>query len=175
MIGECNYGGRVTDQWDRRLILSLLRRVFNPAVVTAKKFPVSFHLAQWILNFSCFSQIVDRYQLSRRRCWCLLRTSGCFYQRLCQFCPAAVSFEYWSSGLDFICKHTCLFSVVQVVHLPSNASLLRGHNESTDLLQWLVRTDSVISEHVQPLDSTEVNEPVIGYFQRFFFLVLLWY
>jgi dynein heavy chain, axonemal len=33
VTGECNYGGRVTDDKDRRLLNSLLERVYNPALV----------------------------------------------------------------------------------------------------------------------------------------------
>ncbi|KAK9875370.1 hypothetical protein WA026_007765 [Henosepilachna vigintioctopunctata] len=32
LIGECNYGGRVTDDWDRRLIVTLLEDFLNPDV-----------------------------------------------------------------------------------------------------------------------------------------------
>jgi hypothetical protein len=32
MIGECNYGGRVTDDKDRALLAAMLRRCLSPAV-----------------------------------------------------------------------------------------------------------------------------------------------
>lgn len=34
LIGECNYGGRVTDNWDRRLIVTILETYLNPLVVS---------------------------------------------------------------------------------------------------------------------------------------------
>lgn len=38
LIGECNYGGRVTDDWDRRLIITILADYLNPTVVTEKNY-----------------------------------------------------------------------------------------------------------------------------------------
>ena len=33
LAGECNYGGRVTDDWDRRTLNTLLERGYNTQVV----------------------------------------------------------------------------------------------------------------------------------------------
>ena len=38
LIGECNYGGRVTDDWDRRLITTILEDFLNPNIVSASNY-----------------------------------------------------------------------------------------------------------------------------------------
>jgi dynein heavy chain len=40
-IGECNYGGRVTDDKDRRLLMAALGRVYRPEILTDTPFQLS--------------------------------------------------------------------------------------------------------------------------------------
>lgn len=41
MTGHINYGGRVTDDWDRTCLLSILKRYYNSEVVTTEKYMLS--------------------------------------------------------------------------------------------------------------------------------------
>lgn len=41
LTGECNYGGRVTDDWDRRLLLTVLADFYNQDVVEKIYYPFS--------------------------------------------------------------------------------------------------------------------------------------
>ncbi len=41
LVAECNYGGRVTDTHDRRLLVTLLQRLVNLKVATEERFELA--------------------------------------------------------------------------------------------------------------------------------------
>lgn len=41
LTGECYYGGRVTDDWDRRLITTMLKDFYNPYVILYEDYKFS--------------------------------------------------------------------------------------------------------------------------------------
>lgn len=38
MIGQINYGGRVTDNWDRICLLTMLKKCITPDLLTSDKY-----------------------------------------------------------------------------------------------------------------------------------------
>lgn len=60
LTGECNYGGRVTDDWDRRCMMSILRLVYTPNILADTKYKFSesgsYVVPVWDRNASAASR-----------------------------------------------------------------------------------------------------------------------
>ena len=50
LTGECNYGGRVTDDKDRRLLLSLLSIFYNRSTIEEEKYTNCLIFENFILH-----------------------------------------------------------------------------------------------------------------------------
>ncbi|GFT27966.1 dynein heavy chain 7, axonemal, partial [Nephila pilipes] len=59
MTGECNYGGRVTDDWDRRCLLTLLADFCNPSIIKEKEYKLSPDGNYAVPDMDCYEEIVD--------------------------------------------------------------------------------------------------------------------
>lgn len=59
LTGECNYGGRVTDDKDRRLLMSLLVIYYNPATVYESQHPFSPSGMYYVPRFADHKNIID--------------------------------------------------------------------------------------------------------------------
>ncbi|PRD32221.1 UNVERIFIED_CONTAM: Dynein heavy chain 12 [Trichonephila clavipes] len=59
MTGECNYGGRVTDDWDRRCLLTLLADFCNPKVIQMEEYKLSPDGNYTVPNIDLYEEILD--------------------------------------------------------------------------------------------------------------------
>ena len=50
MIGQINYGGRVTDNWDRVCLITMLKKCINPDLVLTDKYFYSDNESYYCLN-----------------------------------------------------------------------------------------------------------------------------
>ncbi len=50
MIGHINYGGRVTDNWDRITLLTMLKKCISPDLISTEKYFYSDNEQYYCLN-----------------------------------------------------------------------------------------------------------------------------
>ncbi|XP_032678001.1 dynein heavy chain 7, axonemal-like [Odontomachus brunneus] len=67
LTGECNYGGRVTDEWDRRALNTILERFYRREVVVHEKYlfdPSGLYYVPTVSEYSLFLDYVKELPMS---------------------------------------------------------------------------------------------------------------
>ncbi|KAI9190103.1 hypothetical protein H9P43_001536 [Blastocladiella emersonii ATCC 22665] len=58
LTGECNYGGRVTDDWDRRTLKNVLAQFYTPATVNENEYRFSSCSEYWIPSGQGYASMI---------------------------------------------------------------------------------------------------------------------
>ncbi|XP_028906396.1 dynein heavy chain 12, axonemal isoform X2 [Ornithorhynchus anatinus] len=69
LTGECNYGGRVTDDWDRRLLLTMLADFYNPEIVTNVHYkfsPSGYYFAPPKSSYEDYIEFIKQLPVSQK-------------------------------------------------------------------------------------------------------------
>ena len=64
LTGECNYGGRVTEDWDRRTLNTVLADFCNPRLVTEPKYRLSPSGDYYVPNKISYDDYVEYIKVS---------------------------------------------------------------------------------------------------------------
>jgi dynein heavy chain len=59
MTGHINYGGRVTDDWDRRCLISILKKYYNPAILEKEKYELSSSKIYFVPPYGAHKTYMD--------------------------------------------------------------------------------------------------------------------
>ena len=70
LTGECNYGGRVTDDWDRRLLRSTLKDFFSVPAVHEHKYKLSPSGQYYVPPSMSYDQYVEFIRVSTTILYC---------------------------------------------------------------------------------------------------------
>nr|XP_012148645.1 PREDICTED: dynein heavy chain 7, axonemal [Megachile rotundata] len=67
LTGECNYGGRVTDEWDRRTLVTILSKFYCPEVIATEKYlfdPSGIYFVPQVTAHSEFLEYVKSFPMA---------------------------------------------------------------------------------------------------------------
>lgn len=123
LTGECNYGGRVTDDWDRRCLNTILAKFYSPTLLEKGKgylFDDSGNrLSKWFI--SCF--------------FYLMLSPGIYYT------PEEKEYD----GFVNYTKNLPLQSRPSIFGLHDNANITKDQQETDSLLTNIIKTQVNIS------------------------------
>lgn len=71
MTGECNYGGRVTDDWDRRLLLTMLADFYTPNIINETRYKFSPSGLYYSPPKGTYDDYVEFIKVTDIKCSCI--------------------------------------------------------------------------------------------------------